>query len=212
MIKAALFDLDGVVFNTEPQYTVFWGSEGKRYFPEDPDFCNKIKGMTLGNIFSKFFGGLVEEQPKIEARLDEYESKMDYEYLSGFQEFVSALREKGFKTAVVTSSNRKKMSNIYLKHPEFKSMFDLIFTAELFTRSKPAPDCYLQAASYFGLKPQECIGFEDSFNGLRSLRAAGTVVVGVASTNSRASISPLADVVIDDYSDWPVHLGKYLNC
>lgn len=55
MIKAALFDLDGVVFDTESQYSVFWGMIGKEYHPEIPDFAQIIKGQTLVQIYDKYF-------------------------------------------------------------------------------------------------------------------------------------------------------------
>lgn len=211
MIKAALFDLDGVVFDTEPQYSVFWGSEGKRYFPEDPDFARRIKGMTLDVIYETFFSKLVSEQPKITARLNEYERNMKYEYVAGFPEFIKSLKNRGLQTAVVTSSNVEKMQNVYRNHPELKPMFDDILTAERFSKSKPDPDCYLKAAASFGLEPRECIGFEDSFNGLRALRAAKVIVVGVATTNSAEAIMPLSDVVISNYLNWKADLKDYIR-
>ena len=55
MIKAALFDLDGVVLDTETQYSVFWGMIGKEYHPELPDFALRIKGLTLVQIYDKYF-------------------------------------------------------------------------------------------------------------------------------------------------------------
>lgn len=55
MIKAALFDLDGVVLDTETQYSVFWGMIGKEYHPELPDFALRIKGQTLVQIYDKYF-------------------------------------------------------------------------------------------------------------------------------------------------------------
>ena len=50
-LQAALFDLDGVVFDTEPQYSVFWGGECRRYFPNQPGLENRIKGQTLVQIY-----------------------------------------------------------------------------------------------------------------------------------------------------------------
>ena len=47
----ALFDLDGVVFDTEPQYTIFWGSQFKKYYPQEPGLEHKVKGMTLVQIY-----------------------------------------------------------------------------------------------------------------------------------------------------------------
>ena len=169
MIKAALFDLDGVIFNTEPQYTVFWGEECRRYYPDKPGLEETFKGQTLVQIYDMLFSGELEgEREAVTRRLDEFEKNMDYDYVEGFRDFVKELREKGVKTAVVTSSNAKKMAVVYGKHPEFKGMFDAILTSEDFKHSKPHPECYLAAAERFGLQPSECVVFEDSFNGLKS--------------------------------------------
>ena len=54
-MKAALFDLDGVIIDTEPQYTEYWRSVGRKYFPDDKDFALKLKGQTLTCIFDKYF-------------------------------------------------------------------------------------------------------------------------------------------------------------
>ena len=171
--KAALFDLDGVVVDTESQYSVFWGSQCRLYHPEIPGLENKIKGQTLTQIYDGWFSGeIASEQPLITRRLNEFEAQMDFDYIAGFEDFITTLRNKGFKTAVVTSSNKIKMNAVYRKHPEFHSLFDAILTSEDFSASKPDPDCYLKAAERFQLSPDECIVFEDSFNGLKSGRAA----------------------------------------
>ena len=102
-------------------------------------------------------------------------------------ELIRDLHNHGVKTAVVTSSNMPKMESVYRYQPAFKSLFDAILTSEDFERSKPDPDCYLKAAERLGVKKDECIVFEDSFNGLRSGRAAGMKVVGLATTNSAES-------------------------
>ena len=202
MIKAALFDLDGVVFDTEPQYTVFWGNECRRYHPDKPGLEHRIKGQTLVEIYDQCFAGeLAGEQPAITQRLNDFEAQMHFDYVAGFELFVQSLREKGVKTAVVTSSNQQKMESVYRQHPEFKSIFDAILTSEDFDESKPSPDCYLKGAQCFGVKPVECVVFEDSFNGLKSGRASGAFVVGLATTNSPESIAPYADVVVKDFHD-----------
>lgn len=198
--KAALFDLDGVVIDTESQYSVFWGSQCRLYHPELPGLENKIKGQTLTQIYDGWFSGeLASEQPAITQRLNEFEAQMDYGYIAGFEQFISMLRNKGWKTAVVTSSNQIKMTSVYRQHPEIHTIFDAILTSEDFSASKPDPDCYLKAAQRFGLKPSECMVFEDSFNGIKSGRAAGMTVVGLSTTNPAEAISPLCDLVIPDY-------------
>ena len=200
-IKAALFDLDGVVFDTEPQYSIFWGAQCREFHPEIPGLEHKIKGQTLVQIYDAWFSGpLADSQALITERLNDYESQMNYDYIPGFEEYIRKLLQQGVKTAVVTSSNQPKMKAVYAKHPEFKSLFDAILTSEDFERSKPDPDCYLKAAERFGVEPKNCVVFEDSFNGLKSGRAAGMYVIGLATTNAAEDIAPFCDKVIEDFN------------
>ena len=203
-VKAALFDLDGVVFDTEPQYTVFWGAQCREFHPEHPGLEHEIKGQTLTQIYDRCFtaDGLAEKQALITQRLDEFEAQMHFDYVDGFEDFVRDLRERGIKTAVVTSSNVPKMQSVYRQRPEFCELFDAILTAEDFERSKPDPDCYLKAAQRFGAEPSECVVFEDSFNGLKSGRAAGMTVIGLSTTNKADDIAPLCDEVIPNYMNF----------
>lgn len=201
-MKAALFDLDGVVFDTEPQYTIFWGAQCREFHPEHPGLEHEIKGQTLVQIYDAWFSGeLQEKQAVITERLNLYEQQMDYIYVPGFEDYVKKLRAQGVKTAVVTSSNRIKMEAVYQRHPEFKGLFDAILTSEDFERSKPDPDCYLKAANRLGASVKDSVVFEDSFNGLKSGRAAGMYVVGLATTNPAEAISPYADKVVKDYHE-----------
>lgn len=200
-IKAALFDLDGVVFNTEPQYTVFWGAQCREFHPELPGLEHRIKGQTLVQIYDAWFSGeLADKQALITERLNHFEQQMDYDYVTGFEAFIAKLHSEGVKTAVVTSSNRPKMEAVYQKRPEFCDLFDAILTSEDFERSKPDPDCYLKAAQRFGVDPDDCVVFEDSFNGLKSGRAAGMYVVGLATTNPADAIRPYCDEVVSDFT------------
>lgn len=195
---AALFDLDGVVFDTEPQYTVFWGNQFRKYYPGSEEMEQKIKGQTLVQIFDGYFPDQGDRET-ITRELDLYEQGMSYEYVKGFEKFIGGLRAAGVKTAVVTSSNVAKMEKVYQKRPEFKSFFDEILTSEDFAASKPSPDCYQKAAQRFGFSPMECVVLEDSINGLKSGRAADMFVVGLSTTNAVDAIAPLADIVIPDY-------------
>lgn len=197
--SAALFDLDGVVFDTENQYSVFWGNQCRLYHPDKPGLEHLIKGQTLVQIFDKYFDDLKDEQPKIISRLDEFEQNMKFEYIDGFLDFISDLRKNNVYTAVVTSSNKVKMASVYNVHPEFEMLFDVILTSEDFERSKPDPDCYIKGANVFGLPCSECIVFEDSFNGLKSGRSAGMKVVGLATTNPPELIKPYSDYVVSDF-------------
>ena len=151
-MRAALFDLDGVVFDTEPQYTVFWGAQCREFHPEHPGLEQEIKGQTLVQIYDAWFSGpLAAKQAIITERLNDYERQMHYDYLAGFETYIAALRRQGVRTAVVTSSNHAKMLAVYAIHPEFQGLFDAILTSEDFSASKPDPDCYLKAAARLGV-------------------------------------------------------------
>jgi len=200
-MKAALFDLDGVVFDTEPQYSVFWGEQCRLYHPEYPGLEHVIKGQTLTQIFDRWFSGSLESSREvITQRLNEFEAQMHFEYLPGLERLLDEMHSRDVKTAVVTSSNQPKMESVYKAHPEFKSLFDAILTSEDFSESKPSPDCYLRAARRFGASPTECVVFEDSFNGLKAGRAAGMYVVGLTTTNPIEQIAELSDCQMADYT------------
>jgi len=211
--KAALFDLDGVVFDTEPQYTVFWGQQCRLYHPEHPGLEHEIKGQTLQQIYDRWFSGpLEQEQAIITRRLNDFEAQMDYIFVPGFEAFLDDLRAHGVKTAVVTSSNMPKMQSVFRSVPRFQELFDAILTSEDFAESKPSPDCYLRGAARLGASPEECVVFEDSFNGLRSGRSASMSVVGLATTNSREAIAPLSDIQMADYLGTSFsHLARFFD-
>ena len=193
-----LFDLDGVIFDTEGQYSVLWSELGERYF-SDRNFGDKVKGQTLRQIFNLYFHDDPQAREEVAARLYEFESRMTYSYIPGVEQFLAELKSLNCRTAVVTSSDRTKMQKVYRAHPEMISMFTRIFTGEDFARSKPAPDCYLQGMRFFGTEPGRTYIFEDSFNGLRAAKDSGGKVIALATTNSREEVSPYADLVIDDF-------------
>jgi len=199
--KAALFDLDGVIFDTERQYDVFWGAQCRKYHPEHPGLEQEIKGQTLVQIFDRHFGGdeMAAAREEITAGLNDFEAQMSYDYIRGFEAFLADLRRHGVKTAVVTSSNQPKMESVYRARPEFPRLFDAILTSEDFTESKPSPQCYLRAAERVGATAEDSVVFEDSINGLRSGLAAKMFVVGLVTTNPLDKVATLSHIQINDY-------------
>lgn len=199
MFNTALFDLDGVVLDTESQYTVCWDRIGKVYKPDIPLFAHHIKGQTLTQIFNRYFKDEEKAQHEIENQLIEFEKNMDYAYIPGVIAFIKDLKQHHANTAIVTSSNQQKMANVYQCHPEFETLFDVILTSEDFKRSKPEPDCYFTAAAHFAVSHNQCVVFEDSINGLKAGKAAQMKVCGLATTNAVEVIKPLSDMVINDF-------------
>lgn len=196
---AALFDFDGVIMDTETQYTVFWNEQGLKYLNEE-DFGRRIKGQTLAQIYEKYFSTLPEAQQEITAKLNVFEKQMSYEYIPGVEAFIADLHRHDVKIAVVTSSNEEKMQNVYNAHPEFKGMVDRILTGEMFARSKPAPDCFLLGMEIFESTPESTYVFEDSFHGLQAGMTSGATVIGLATTNSREAITGKAHYIMDNFT------------
>lgn len=199
---AALFDLDGVVVDTESQYTEFWGIQNDIYLPNSPNMRNEIKGSTLSQIYNKYFKDQKDIQDKITKELNIFESKMEYQYIDGVINFFKDLKKNKVKMAIVTSSNDEKMKSVYLRHPELKGFFDCIITADKITKSKPNPECYMKAADELGVPYSNCYVFEDSFAGLSAGMNAKMTVVGLATTNKADDIKDKCNHVIPTFKDF----------
>lgn len=224
MLKAALFDLDGTLIDTENQYSVYWGEVGRTYRPDIPHFENIIKGTTLTQILDRYIPA--EHQEAVRLGVDAFEARMNYDFLPGALEFILDLKRHGVKTAVVTSSDQKKMGHFKryceshlpegvelcslreAKGERLKAkgsldetesyLFDRILTAEDFSASKPDPDCYLRAAACFGAELDECIVFEDAFNGLEAGMRSGIMTVGLATYNPVEAIKDKCHIVLEN--------------
>ena len=195
----ALFDLDGVILDTEGSYTAFWDDYGSRHFSEK-DFGLKIKGQTLVKILGDYFPE-ENERKAITDAINDFERNMSYPFVPGVENYIKSLKSNGIRTAVVTCSNLLKMENVYRCHPGFREMFDIILTSEDFSESKPSPYCYLKAMRLFGAGPEDCVVFEDSLAGLQAARASGAFVTALTTTNPEEVVRNYADLVIRDFND-----------
>lgn len=195
---AFLFDLDGVIFDTEGQYTIFWDKIGADYL-SDPHLAAKLKGETIASSLMRCFPDDPAAREEVRKKLYEFEASMRYDYIPGAWEFLGMLKDAGYPTAIVTSSNRDKMAQVYKSRPEIRTIVGSVLTGEQFARSKPAPDCYLLGMEVCGSTPEDTCIFEDSFNGLKSGLDSGGNVIALATTNSRESVAPYAKLVIDDF-------------
>lgn len=198
MIKAALFDLDGTLIDTEDQYTVIWGKICRKYRPDIPRLEYLIKGTTLVQIFERYFPNK-EDQVEIDQFLDKSEAEMDYSFYPGALAFIEDLKKNGVKCAIVTSSNQKKMASVRKAIANFDNLFDKVLTSEDFSASKPAPDCYLLGAKVFGCEKDECAVFEDAFTGLQAGMSSGIFTFGITTCNSREAIADKCNYVIDTF-------------
>lgn len=195
---AALFDLDGVLIDSESRYTEFWQNVGEEFELPSPTFAQDIKGTTLKDILDTYFA-TEPRRSGVMKMIHDFENVVDYPLFDGVYEFVDALRTAGIRCAVVTSSDDVKMNFLYGQHPEFKAHFDVIVDGTQVTRSKPDPEGYMLAARLTGCEPHNCFVFEDSFPGLEAGNRAGATVIALATSNPRESLIEKAHAVIDGF-------------
>lgn len=199
-MKGALFDLDGVLIDSEGLYTEFWAGIDRRFPTGVADFARVIKGNTLGTILNTYFDSALHRQ--IVADLDHYELTMPYRAFDGAISLLQTMRQLGVATAIVTSSTLTKMAHVFASIPALEDAVDALVTADDVTRSKPDPQGYLIGAQKLRLDPAQCYVFEDSLAGLEAGRRAGCRVVAVATTNSRQALQGRADSIIDTIADF----------
>ena len=197
-----LFDLDGVLLDSEGLYTIFWEQMDQEYPTGIENFASYIKGLHLKRILGYFKND--EERQQVLDKLVDYERNMHYEFFPGALEFVHRLRDAGIHMAIVTSSDRKKMQSLYSQYPDFPTLFDHIITGDMVTKAKPDPDCFLLGAQLLGIDIKDCIVFEDSRNGLIAGRASGARVIGLATTLSAQAVDELSDMTLEAVSQLSV--------
>lgn len=198
-LKAALFDFDGVLVDTEKLYDVFWDEMGERYHTGIPHFASHIKGTTIDGLIEKYFADRPEEEKQqIIAESNHFDWNMPMPPMPGSFEFVRMLKAHGVQIGLVTSSDDKKLAHAFHELPFMEGLFDTIVSANRITRGKPDPMCYRLAAQDFKRKPEDCLVFEDSFAGIQAGKGAGMRVIALSTTNPAAQLEGKADYVIPD--------------
>lgn len=202
--RAALFDLDGVLIDSESTYTLFWASIEETYPTGIPDFPVAIKGTTLQEILKHYPDEAVRAE--ICRRLLDFQDSMVFSLYDGVAELLADLKTHGVPAAIVTSSDESKMTRLFGQHPTLRHCFDAVIDASKVTRSKPDPQGYLLAAQTLGVDPRHCFVFEDSLQGLRAGRASGATVVGLTTTYPQSAVEPLADIVVSSLAEFSVEM------
>ncbi len=198
-----LFDLDGVLIDTETQYSVFWGNIGKEYLTDSTDFAEKIKGSNLTAILDNHFPDK-KLQEIIVARLDEFQASMKYEIYPGVKDFVNQLIEHNIPMCIVTSSDDNKMNSLFEQQPYFKETFKNIITGSQVTNSKPHPECFLKGAKLINRDIADCYIFEDSLQGITAGIASGAKVIALDTTCHKSAIEKLTTNIISSFENFGI--------
>ena len=193
-IKGVLFDLDGVLIDTEGTYTQFWEAVDRRFPTGVEGFAQVIKGSNLHNILHTYVPS-EELREQVTEMLNDFQHDMRYDYFPGAIELLEELKSQGIGCCIVTSSDRQKMESLYRQHPDFPSHFDAIVTGNMVKEPKPSPECFLLGAKMLGIDIKDCVVIEDSINGLKAGMASGAHVIGLYTTCSREAIAPHCHLV-----------------
>lgn len=213
MIKAAIFDLDGVIIDTAHYHYIAWKRLASEFNINLTIEHNELlKGVSrirsleiileLGNIH------LSEEEKEAYANkknawfVDYIESIRPEEIFPGVRELIHSIRNQGIKVALASSSKNAPRVIELLK---IKDLFDTMVDGTMITHSKPHPEIFLTAASRLGVSPSDCVVFEDAEAGVEAALSAGMKCVGVGSPGQLGKankvIAKTGDFILTELND-----------
>lgn len=177
MLKAVLFDMDGLIFDTESIYKQSWQyAATEQGLTITDDFYQQFIGVQdpeCERILSEHFQDAID-MPRYKAVRDEHFHNLRNQGIAlkpGFDVLFYAIKQHGLLTAIVTSSHLPEVKHNF-SGSEYLAQFDLVITAEDVERGKPNPDCYQMAYRHLGVDAKQCLVLEDSNNGIKAALAA----------------------------------------
>ncbi len=205
MIRAVIFDMDGVIVESEhihieaEQQTML--KHGVHLSAEELHtytgttaefmFAELIKNYRLNTTFERIFN----EKEEILFKLLEKETRPT----KGVIELLEKLKKKGIKLAIASSSHRKLIEYV-LRKLDVGWLFDFVVGAEDIVHSKPNPEIFLKSARGLRVKPGECLVVEDAKLGIEAAKSAGMKVLGYRNPNSGDQDLSKADMIVHDFS------------
>lgn len=178
-IRGVLFDMDGLVLDSEKLFCRFWAEAGQLYgFPMtfEQGMGMRALGRTQAEARLKSYLGEEADYVAIRAKrielMDAYISENGVDLKPGIRELLDHLHAKGILCAITSSSPLERIRR-YLSFHGLDTRFDALCSGHDVPNGKPAPDIYLHGAASLGLKPEECLALEDAPSGIESAYRAG---------------------------------------
>lgn len=182
-IKGAIFDMDGLMFDTEKLLVRFWREAARDYgYDMTDENVFEIRSLSRKYSVPLLKGIFGEDFPFNEVRsrritlMNEYIDTYGFELKKGLFELLDFLKENDYSIAVATATDRERAER-YLKKTGVRPYFNAVICGDMVTNGKPEPDIYITAAAELNLSPEECAAFEDSPNGIKSAYSAGCNVI-----------------------------------
>ena len=178
-ITAFIFDMDGVIFDSERAVFNEWKLLSEKYnFPnlEEPYMkCIGVNASTCRQIFLDYYGADFPYDVYCEERRRNYHTKYGHgraPLKPGIRELLECLKKKGYCIAIASSTRTESVME-HIGGANLLQYFDEIIGGDMVTRSKPNPDVFLKAAEKCHTPPENCCVIEDSYNGILAASAAG---------------------------------------
>lgn len=204
--KAAIFDMDGLILDSERTVLKCWENIGEKYgFPDIITYGISVIGKNKKATVDEFERVYGEPGDKYERELREIYNGMasrgEVPLKPYTIELLSSMKNAGMKIAIASSSTREEVTS-QMAALGALPYFDTCVCGDQVTRSKPDPEIFLFACDALGVKPEEGVGLEDSFNGVRSCKASGLYTIMVPDIiQPDDEMKGLADIILPSLKD-----------
>lgn len=204
--KAAIFDMDGLILDSERTVLNIWEKIGEKYGFENIraygiSVIGKNKKATIDEFERVYGESGVPYEKELRAVYNEMAQKGEVPLKPNTLELLNAMKSAGMKIAIASSSTREEIIS-QLGPLGALELFDAIVSGDQVTRSKPDPEIFLKACDALNVKPEESLGLEDSYNGVRSCKASGLYTIMVPDLIApNDEMKDLADIILPSLKD-----------
>ncbi|RZJ71055.1 HAD family phosphatase [Flavobacterium sp.] len=208
MIKTVIFDMDGVIVDTEPVHHYAYHEHFKQLNIEvTPELYSSFTGNSTKNVYEKLkaiFGIETETYDLIQVKRglfnNAFDTKEDLYLLDGVEDLIKDLHANGMQLILASSAAKVTIDRVFTRFALYP-YFSHIVSGEDFPKSKPDPAIFVEAWRLSGDEKFECIVIEDSTNGVKAAKGAGLFCVGYVSENSKSQDLADADFVVGNFGE-----------